>query len=200
MQQLNQSQNLGGQQLTAALQQVQHLQQEQLRMWADFKRQAQEMQQLLNDKQGVATDRDAARAELLRLQELLQQQKHLQQAYAGKQQELLELEQQQQYLPVSAAGQAGVHAQQHQQQRQHSVEGLWDGQDCLDAFVVKTQLVGACSWQGVLCGGCTCTNSVACTHVLVSVRAVQHGHVSVTVVHVRHQTCHQCMRVLATQV
>jgi hypothetical protein len=156
-QQLNQGQHLGGQQLTAALQQVQHLQQEQLRMWEDFKRQAQEMQQLLNDKQGVATDRDAARAELLRLQELLQQQKHLQQAYVGKQQELLELEQQQQYLPVSTAGHFGGNAQQHQQQRQHSVDGLWGGQDCLDAFVVETQLVGACSWQGVLCGGCTCT-------------------------------------------
>jgi hypothetical protein len=144
MQQLSQSQTLGGQQLAAALQQVQHLQQEQLRMWADFKKQALEMQQLLNDKQGVATDRDAARAELLRLQELLRQQKHLQQAYAGKQQELLELEQQQRQLSVSTAGQAG--GTEHQHQRQHSDDGLWGGQDCLDAFVVETQLVGGCSW------------------------------------------------------
>lgn len=122
--------SLNSNQLSAALQQLQQLQQEQLRMWDDFKRQAQELQQMLTDKQAVAADRDAARAELGRVQELLLQQKQLQEAYAGQQQLLLDLQQQQQ--------QGG--AMRSSQQADQGI--VWDMQDCLDAFVVEMQMVG----------------------------------------------------------
>ena len=120
------SNSLSTQQLATALQQVQQLQHDQLRMWEDFKQQANELQQLLADKQSLAADRDAAHAELGRVQELLQQQQQLQEAYAQQQQALLELQQrqQQQYVPMQSDQQA-----------------CCDQTDCLDAFVVETQLV-----------------------------------------------------------
>lgn len=123
-------QSMNSHQLAAALQQVQQLQQEQLRMWDDFKQQARELQQLLTDKQAVAADRDAARAELGRVQELLQQQKQLQEAYAGQQQALLDLQQQQQFGDGRSSN-------------QYDQGCSWDSplQDCLDAFVVETQMV-----------------------------------------------------------
>lgn len=123
--------SLSSHQLSAALQQVQELQQEQLRMWGDFRCQAAELQQLLTDKQAVAADRDAARTELVRVQDLLLQQKQLQDVYAGQQQVLLDLQQrqqQQQQQPYYAA----VHGSQR---------GSNQSEDCLDAFVVETQLV-----------------------------------------------------------
>ena len=114
-------------------------------MWTDFKQQAHELQQLLADKQAVACDRDAARAELCRLQELLQQQKQLQEAYASQQQVLLALQrqdQQQQQPLLGALGASAWHQQQQQQQQDDDQEGRWDAQDSLDAFVVETQMVG----------------------------------------------------------
>lgn len=105
-------------------------------MWDEFKQQAQELQQQLADKHAVAADRDAARAELGRVQELLQQQRQLQDAYVGQQQLLLSLQQQQQQHGLTPR-------QQQQQQGWPTLES----QDCLDAFVVETQLVG---------GGCCC--------------------------------------------
>jgi hypothetical protein len=126
-------QSLNSNQLSAALQQVQQLQQEQLRMWDDFKRQAQELQQMLTDKQAVAADRDAARAELGRVQELLQQQQQLQEAYAGQQQLLLDLQQQQ----------SGGMRSSHRPDQGCTLEM----QDSLDAFVVETQMVSCASRQ-----------------------------------------------------
>jgi len=96
-------------------------------MWEDFRHQAQDLQQMLCDKQAAAADRDAERAELGRVQELLQQQKQLQEAYAIQQQALLGLQQQQQ-----------------QQQPYHAMQvspRQSDMLDCLDAFVVETQMV-----------------------------------------------------------
>lgn len=98
-------------------------------MWIDFKRQAHELQQLLKDKQAMAADRDAARAELGRVQELLQQQKQLQEAYAGQQQALLDLQQQQQQFSNGRSS------------NQYDQGDPWEMQDCLDAFVVETQMV-----------------------------------------------------------
>lgn len=94
-------------------------------MWEDFRHQAQDLQQMLCDKQAAAADRDAARAELGRVQELLQQQKQLQEAYAIQQQALLGLQQQQQQ-PYQAM---------QVSPRQSNML------DCLDAFVVETQMV-----------------------------------------------------------
>lgn len=127
--------SLSSHQLSAALQQVQELQQEQLRMWGDFRHQAAELQQLLTDKQAMAADRDAARTELARVQDLLLQQKQLQDVYAGQQQVLLDLQQrQQQQQPYYAA----VHSSQRASDQ---------AEDCLDAFVVETQLVrGPGAW------------------------------------------------------
>lgn len=131
--QIHQSLNIS--QLSAELQQVQQLQQDQLRLWEDFKAQAQELQQLLSDKQAMAADRDAARAELANMQELLQQQKQLQEAYAVQQHALLELQKQQMQPHQPYAGlQAGL--------RQTMDQGGWEAEDCLDdAFVVETQMV-----------------------------------------------------------
>jgi hypothetical protein len=105
-------------------------------MWDDFKHQAQELQQMLTDKQAVAADRDAARAELGRVQDLLVQQKQLQEAYAGQQQLLLDLQQQQQQQ------QCGSMRSSHQPDQ----GCMWDMQDSLDAFVVETQMV-SCTRQ-----------------------------------------------------
>lgn len=104
-------------------------------MWEDFKAQAQELQQLLSDKQAMAADCDAARAELANMQELLQQQKQLQEAYAAQQQVLLGLQQQQMQPHQPHAGlQSGV---------QQAGDGGWEAEDCLDdGFVVETQMVG----------------------------------------------------------
>lgn len=128
-------QNLNSSQLSAALQQVQQLQQDQLRMWEDFKAQAQELQQLLSDKQAMAADRDAARAELANMHELLQQQKQLQEAYAAQQRALLELQQQQMQPHQPYAGlQTNV--------LQAGDDGGWEAENCLDdGFVVETQMV-----------------------------------------------------------
>lgn len=137
--------SLSSHQLAAALQQMQELQQEQLRMWGYFRCQAAELQQLLTGKQAVAADRDAARTELVRVQDLLLQQKQLQDVYAGQQQVLLDLQQRQQQQQQQQPYYAAVHGSQR---------GSDQSEDCLDAFVVETQLVRDLGPVGAMLLGC----------------------------------------------
>lgn len=122
------------QQLTAALQQVQQLQADQAAMWTQSKQQAQALEQALADRHAAAAEREAAWAQLDRVQQLVQQQT------AG-------LGQQQQQQLVQQRSWVQRESQHHQQQQQlecvdEQQQQQVEASDALDAFVVETHMVG----------------------------------------------------------